>query len=330
MKELKVLHVTNAYPSENSPIRGIFVKEQIDALASFDDITVDRYILDVPKRGVVSYWDAFLYLRRLQKEYNIIHCHHILTGFIGFISVPKSKLLISFMSDGKNNLKGKLSFFGGFLFWLLTKYVRWGIYKSSVPSFGNFSEKELIPNGVNIKSFPVMSRADAKARIGLSANKIYLLFVSANSIRKEKRYDIFMSVVEELKCRGLPVEPLLMCNVPRSSVVYYFNAASCHLLVSDFEGSPNSVKESLVCGTPVVSRDVGGVKNILSATYSKYVLNTLDVKLVADVVVEAISEFETMEKRLELRNHMKHSEYTSEFAALRVKDYYRRIADAQI
>ena len=96
------------------------------------------------------------------------------------------------------------------------------------------------------------SKKDARDFLSLDHNKKYILFVSSNFIRKQKRLDIFLKTIKHLKLNypKYNFEPLLMINEERSKVPYYFNATDLHLLTSDFEGSPNSVKESIFCNTP--------------------------------------------------------------------------------
>ena len=98
-----------------------------------------------------------------------------------------------------------------------------------------------------------------------------------NLYRKEKRYDIYKKVMELLqsKYNFTTIEELHLVNVSRDLVPYYFNASDLHLLVSDFEGSPNSIKESLACDIPVVSTKVGNVEEMLSGLEFNFCVNYL-------------------------------------------------------
>jgi len=57
----------------------------------------------------------------------------------------------------------------------------------------------------------------------------------------------------------------------RKEVNLLMNAADCLLMTSHREGSPQVVKEALACGTPIVSVDVGDVKDVVSGTEGCYI-----------------------------------------------------------
>lgn len=56
-------------------------------------------------------------------------------------------------------------------------------------------------------------------------------------------------------------------DIRHAEVPVYLNASDCLLMCSDYEGSPNIVKEALACNLPVVSVDVGDVVERLRGVY---------------------------------------------------------------
>lgn len=56
--------------------------------------------------------------------------------------------------------------------------------------------------------------------------------------------------------------------VPQSELPLWYRAADATVLSSDSEGLPNVFRESLACGTPFVSTDVGSISEIASPAYS--------------------------------------------------------------
>ena len=59
-------------------------------------------------------------------------------------------------------------------------------------------------------------------------------------------------------------------------------------MTSHREGSPVVIKEAMACGTPIVSVDVGDVKDVLSGTEGCYI-STYDANDVAVIVRQALS-----------------------------------------
>lgn len=321
---MKVLHVTNAYPSEKAPVKGIFVKEQVDSLAA-QGLQVHVWPISKEHDGLLAYLKAWWHLLRHARQYDVVHCHHVLVGLLGVFSVPRRKLAVSFMNDGRHNLKGHLAPFGWPVFWLLTCYCKWKVYKSRLPSRFAGSGAVLLPNGVNEELFTIQDRQAAKQQLGLDLAKRYVLFVSANTIRAEKRFDLFSEAVSHVQQHDVSVEPLIMTQAAREEVPLYFNAASAHLLVSDFEGSPNSVREALACGTPVVARNVGGVGLILEGIEGCRVVEEATGAALGKALQEVLGDVEPGEQeRTRLRQHLIEKGFTQRRVAQQLVALYQR------
>ena len=100
-------------------------------------------------------------------------------------------------------------------------------------------------------------------------------------------------------------EELLLINQNRDNVPFYFNSSELHLLTSDFEGSPNSVKEALACNLDVVSTNVGNVKYLLNNLKNSYVSESNDPKDLAKLVLDSIEKKNNSKNRNHLINNLK-------------------------
>jgi len=265
---MNILHVTNNYPSDKFPIFGIFVKEQIDSLNYIGEEN-DVFFIDGRSKGKLEYIKALWRLRKvtLTKNYDIIHCHHALSALCLIFSgcFINNKIVVSFQNDPVHE-------FGVFLFKFITFFTDGWIFKNNSKFISN-EYSFYLPNGVNFDFFKDINQAEARKKINLDFDKIYILFVSSNKIRVQKRYDIFTEVLQLLKVKYnyKNIEEVKIINVERENIPFYLNAVNLHLLTSDFEGSPNSVKECMACNTSVVSTDVGNVKELLSNVKGSYV-----------------------------------------------------------
>lgn len=276
---MKILHITNAYPCEQTPEYGVFVKEQLESLTA---LGVDNYVYFINGRheGKRAYFAAIKWIRENARKYDVIHCHHVYSLIAFALSGIRDRpVVLSFLNDWLHEVKGRSLW--PFRYVICNYSVRFAnkvIFKSPIPvSLSSRKNVIHLPNGVDQNRFFVVDRVYSKASIGLDECKRYILFVSSkNQYRKQKRYDIFHSVVQDIKLRrpDLMIDELIMVNQPRDRVIHYFNSSDVHLLTSDYEGSPNSVKESLCCGTPVVSRSVGNVEQMLSGIQSCVVVKT--------------------------------------------------------
>ncbi len=311
---MKVLHITNNFPTKKYPIFGVFVKEQVESLAQTNTIS-EVFFINGKENGKIEYLRSIIRLRKLLKtsSFDIIHCHHAFSGIIFLLSGFSSKIpsVVSFQNDPSDE-----SFLN--LFHIIKPFTTSWIFKNN-SIFADGVKGYYLPNGVDTNFFKPINRTEACVKIGLNPNKIYILFVSSNYLRKQKRYDRYQSVISELKKWNNEIEELLLINTERNLVPYFFNAASLHLLTSDFEGSPNSVKEALSCEIPVVSTNVGNVADLLDGVNGSYCAHGNSENELYNLCQKSLID----KSQSNSRNKLIEKKYDIESVALKLKDIYK-------
>ena len=94
-------------------------------------------------------------------------------------------------------------------------------------------------------------------------NRCLVLFV-ANPSNPIKRFKLAQKAVACLNA-SLNAQLIVASGVPHEAMPLYMNACDVLLLTSVHEGSPTVVKEALACNLPVVSIEVGDVRQRISA-----------------------------------------------------------------
>jgi len=148
---------------------------------------------------------------------------------------------------------------------------------------------EAIPNSLDTEVFIPINKKEAKQKIGLADNTIALLFGADNGGEKRKGYRELLQALEyctadpafnALLARkqvtmlifGNPAEELTKTGIPIRSMGYVdsdqqlaeiYSAADVFLLPSLEDNLPNTMLESMSCGTPVVAFEVGGMKDVI-------------------------------------------------------------------
>ena len=286
---MKVLHITNNFPTKQYPVFGIFVKEQIESLSK---IGIDNEVFFINGRelGRKAYWVAIRELRKKLKnaDYDVLHCHHSFSTIIMFLTFRffKFKKVVSYQNPperegGKFLYKVVLFFFNGIIF-------------KSIPEDINNSKIYYLPNGVNINFFKPHHFEESISTLKLDSQKKYILFMDSYKRRTQKRVDRFKEVINILLEKGnvYNLEPLVLTNTDRSLIPYYMSVSALHLLTSDFEGSPNSVKECLACNTPIVTCPVGNVEDLIGDVDGCFISKSFDANELAELVEKCLQNKE--------------------------------------
>lgn len=124
---------------------------------------------------------------------------------------------------------------------------------------------EEIPNGVDLNLFRELDKQACRAQLGLTPGVQYVVFAVRDN-DYVKRRDLAEAAVElcNMNCHA-QVKLLILDNVAPNLIPIYLNAGDALLLCSNHEGSPNIVKEALACNRPVVSTDVGDMRERFSS-----------------------------------------------------------------
>lgn len=324
----KILMVTNMWPYESNPGYGIFVKRQIESLQALglgcDVVFIEGY------RSLWEYARVALHMLRLNWSKTrpaLVHSHGGETA-VAVCWYVRGPVVLSYC--GSDVLGGPRED-GRLLYWtrprrfLLQEMARLmsATVTKSVEMEGTLPRSArgrnvVVPNGVDRSLFKPMPCAEARRQLGWPSNEGIVLF-AADPDRPRKRYWLAEAACREAQRRIGRVHLMVARNVLPDSMPVHMAAADCLLLTSSIEGSPNVVKEALACELPVISTDVGDVREILRGIDPSWVCAPDPSRLAAAVV-----ECMTVRRR---SNGRERSEWLGEEQiAARLLELYRRIA----
>jgi teichuronic acid biosynthesis glycosyltransferase TuaC len=253
---VRILFVTNMYPTSERPGYGAFVWQQAEQLRQFGHL-VDIINIEGFKSKLNYFKAAIQVVRRTSlKKYDVVHAHYGLSAFPAWFRF-KAPLVITF--HGSDVLvKG--------LFQSFSSRVASHLGDSVIIVSEEMRKKIsgfLIPCGVDLRLFRPHDRAEARVRLGWSKDKYIVLF-PFEPTRRVKRFDLAKAAVDRLVKEGLDVELVTVFRVENREMPWYYSGADAMILTSDSEGSPTSVKEALACNLPVIATDVGDISEIMS------------------------------------------------------------------
>ena len=269
-RTMRILHIVNIFADSSKKVVEPFVQDQIQSLKR-KDVGVDIFNV----RGHVSrinYLKAIIELRKMlsHRSYDIVHGHYVYSGVIA-ASQRRAPSMVSFMgsdlngapkADGSLQLRGYADIA---LSHMLEYFVDGVIVKTKrmLDRLHRPQRAILLPNGVDFDSFYPMDQFEARKQIGVDENpsKKFILFVGGPSSPVNKGYAIAVETVQELKRRRFNIELLSVEGIPHDQVPNYMNASDAMLFPSLQEGSPNVIKEAMACNLPIVSTDVGDVRD---------------------------------------------------------------------
>lgn len=262
---IKVLVLTNMYPSPKRPGYGVFVEEQVNQLSALEGLCLQVFDTSRYTNILTRYALSFLpfLFTVLKMKPNIIHVHFGLT-FISLLPIyPVIKIL---------GVKVVTTFHGGDLInSQLEKSFIHKIVKLFSQAVSKLSDLNIAVSNDIMDALPSSKRSlylpcgvsDIFYQVDELKKRSHIVIFPSNPQRPEKNYDRFLRIVNEASIIDKGFKIITLEGYNRTQVRELFSSAHCLLMTSDHEGSPQSVKEALVCDLPVLSTDVGDVKRLL-------------------------------------------------------------------
>ncbi len=260
---MRVLMVSSQWPTADQPYLSPFLGQQAEALREIG-VDVDVLPFQLRKRPTrIVKARGVLKARLRTGAYDVVHVHFGWNGFwVGRTSVPQ--VVTFYGSDLMGNIsRGSRYTLGGRISQMISRRSARradgviAVSKSLARRLPSGVTHTVIPLGVDLEVFKPASQKVARDELGLSQEARLVLF--ANPQRAEKRFDLACESVEIMRGAN-PVELVTVQGVPPEVVCRYMNACDVLLLTSAHEGSPAIVKEALATNLPVVSVDVGDVR----------------------------------------------------------------------
>jgi len=204
---------------------------------------------------------------------------------------------------------------------------------------------EVLPNGIDTERFHPMDHTVAREILGLPKDKKLILFgaLSATS-DKRKGFHLLLETLKKFEAKTNPDDYELVIvgvsSVEESfhmkshclgrlndeiSMALVYASADVFIAPSLEDNLPNTVLESLACGTPVVAFNIGGMPDMVSHEKNGFLARGFDTGELAVGLQWVLSDEQRWKKLSEEARKTIMNSFTLECAASRYRDIYEDI-----
>ena len=309
---MRVLIVARCKNGKYAP----FITEQVKAL---EKAGVECRYFGIDKKGLFGYLSHYGRFRKVIRDYepNVIHAHYGLCGLFANFQRRVPVITTYHGTDINDPAVRMISRFSLHL-------SAWAIFVSrrTLDIASPQKHFSLLPCGIDLCIIQMTPKRVARQKMGLSEEKKYVLFSGAfndvvkNAPLAQETVSLLPDYVELLELKGYS----------RDEVTYLMCAADAFLMTSFSEGSPQVIKEALACGCPIVSVDVGDVRERVSGVTGCFVANTYEREELAELLQKAI----LFENRTNGLDRVVSDKLDNEHVAERLLEIYTEISNESI
>jgi teichuronic acid biosynthesis glycosyltransferase TuaC len=177
----------------------------------------------------------------------------------------------------------------------------------------------VVPTGVDLNLFRPMDRAEARKRLDYGPDDRIVLF-NAGRNPAVKDPELAAAAVCDAKARVGEIRFVVLDgSAAPGDIPLYMNAADVLLVTSRTEGSPTVVQEAMACNLPVVSVDVGDVRERLQGVAQCTVTGSRDPGELGAAIAHVLAAGARSDGRM-------HASYLGiDAIAARLTEFYRLV-----
>ena len=275
-----------------------FIEEQIAALQSCG-IELLRY--GITGKGIWGYLRCLPALKRAIKQHrpDLIHAHYGLSGLLA--NLQRRVPVITTYHGSDINKPNVLRFskiamrLSAHNIFVSQRNVTLALSPNSLITSRLKKRYTLLPCGVNIPQPWSEMQTQRMEQLTLNqwvqekltAGVKHVLFAGAfNNAVKDP--ELAKAAINELVNEGANVDLIELKGYNRDQVNVLMYNCDVLLMTSKTEGSPQVIKEAMVCGCPIVSVDVGDVAERTNGVEGCYVVSSREPAAIAEALQKAL------------------------------------------
>ena len=235
-------------------------------------------------------------------EKPIVWTLHDLLPFNGGYHYEEGFPLAAYQSIIANNLKEKKNAIAKQDFFIVA-LSNWLLNKSNTSDLFKRFPHFLIPNGINSTKLKPYIQQSARKVLGLPPTQPLLLFVAEDIANKRKGLVYLLDALATLSAEiGLVIigeGDKLNLNRPNvyplgrifseEYMALAYSAADLFVHPAIEDNLPNTVLESILCATPVVAFDIGGIPDMITNGKNGLICSTINAKALATTIDKALA-----------------------------------------
>ena len=283
-------------------------------------------------KGLLGYLKEIRRLRKNIRECqpDIVHAHYGLSCLLANFATRRVPVVSTYHGSDIN--LPKVRPLSKIAMWMSA----WNIFvsKKSMKLVGAVEGQKcsLVPCGINLpepwselqKRQVDGENVEKWVRSVLSSEKKHVLFAGAFD-NVVKNSELAKQVIHKLNENGVNAELIELKGYNRNQVTALMSSCDAFLMTSKTEGSPQVIKEAMACGCPIVSVDVGDVKERVEGLEGCYVVPKEFWKFEVRNLVEALKRALAFEGKTNGRERIVRDGLSNEQVAARIVKIYKGI-----